>query len=106
MSAIQCFYSGWLSKSMQRVRATTRPPSAITFRAIAEVIGRRLDEPANKADVQFGWLNMFASKDMSASNAITQQKIGWHPTGTGLLNDIAQRWGSLNSSSNLMIYKS
>jgi hypothetical protein len=35
----------------------------------------------------FGWLTAFAGKDMSASSAKTNETLGWHPAGAGLLSD-------------------
>jgi hypothetical protein len=31
---------------------------------------------------------MFAVHDMPSSSAITQQKLGWKPTGPGLIEDL------------------
>ena len=66
---------------------------AIRFRAIAEAIGRSLGVPTvamdpEKAAGHFGWLSTFADKDMSASSAKTQERLGWHPNGPGLIADI------------------
>ena len=67
----------------------------VAMRPIAETIGRRLrlpvkSIPAEEAFAYFGWLGMFASLDMPASSALTQQKLGWKPTGPGLLADLEQ----------------
>jgi hypothetical protein len=43
-----------------------------------------------EAPAHFGWLAMFAGFDMPASSAITQQRLGWHPTGPGLIADLEQ----------------
>ena len=60
---------------------------------IAEVIGRGLKVPVvsmspEEALAHFGWLGMFASHDLRASSAQTQKKLGWHPTGPGLIADL------------------
>ena len=65
----------------------------VQMRAIAETIGKRLDLPvksiaAEEAPAFFGWLGMFAGHDMPASSAETRQKLGWQPTGPGLLHDL------------------
>jgi len=65
----------------------------ITMRAIAEVIGRGLNVPvvsltAEEAQAHFGWLGMFAGYDMPASSALTRKKLGWNPTGPGLIADL------------------
>ena len=67
----------------------------IAFRQIAETIGGSLGLPVvamsqDEAANHFGWLTAFVGKDMSASSAKTQDVLGWHPTGPGLLADIAQ----------------
>ena len=69
------------------------------MREIAEVIGRGLKVPAvslsqEKAQAHFGWLAMFAGFDMPASSAQPRQRLGWSPTGPGLIADLEQmRWG-------------
>jgi nucleoside-diphosphate-sugar epimerase len=67
----------------------------ISMREIAEVIGRGLKLPVvslsqGEAPAHFGWLAMFAGFDMPASSAQTQQRLGWHPTGPGLIADLEQ----------------
>ena len=65
---------------------------------IAEVIGQGLKVPVvslspEVAPGHFGWLAMFAGFDMPASSAQTRQRLGWHPTGPGLIADLEQmRW--------------
>lgn len=71
----------------------------ISMREIAEVIGRGLRVPVislsqEEAPAHFGWLAMFAGFDMPASSAQTRQRLGWRPTGPGLIADLEQmRWG-------------
>ena len=65
----------------------------ITARQIAEVIGRGLKVPVKRltpdeVPAHFGWMAMFAGLDMPASSVQTQQKLGWHPTGTDLIDDL------------------
>lgn len=65
----------------------------ISMREIAEVIGRGLKLPVvslslEEAPAHFGWLAMFAGFDMPASSAQTRQRLGWHPTGPGLIADL------------------
>jgi nucleoside-diphosphate-sugar epimerase len=70
----------------------------VSMREIAEVIGRGLNVPVvslsqEKAQSHFGWLAMFAGADMPASSALTRQRLGWRPTGPGLIADLEQmRW--------------
>ena len=65
----------------------------VAMRDIAEAIGRRLKLPvksiaADEAGAFFGWLGMFAGHDMPASSAQTRAKLGWEPTGPGLIADL------------------
>ena len=65
----------------------------IPSRAIADVIGRGLGVQAaslarEEADGHFGWLAMFADMDLPASSAQTRARLGWHPTGPGLIADL------------------
>jgi nucleoside-diphosphate-sugar epimerase len=67
----------------------------VSMRAIAEVMGRGLKLPVvslspEEAPAHFGWLAMFAGFDMPASSAQTRQRLGWHPTGPGLIADLEQ----------------
>src|ERR1700691_2496998 len=70
----------------------------VLMRKIAEVIGKGLKVPVvslsrEEAQAHFGWLAMFAGIDMPASSALTRQRLGWHPTGPGLVADLEQmRW--------------
>jgi len=65
----------------------------VPLRDIAEVIGRGLKVPVvsmspEEAAVHFGWLAMFAGRDVPASSAQTRERLGWHPTGPGLIADL------------------
>jgi nucleoside-diphosphate-sugar epimerase len=65
----------------------------VPMRDIAETIGRGLNIPAvslspEKAAGHFGWLARFAGLDLAASSALTQQRLGWRPTGPGLIADL------------------
>jgi nucleoside-diphosphate-sugar epimerase len=67
----------------------------ISMREIAEVVGRGLKVPVvsispEQAGEHFGWLAMFAGFDMPASSAQTQKRLGWRPTGPGLISDLEQ----------------
>jgi hypothetical protein len=43
-----------------------------------------------QAGEYYGPLAMFAGLDMPASSALTQQRLGWMPSGIGLIADISQ----------------
>jgi nucleoside-diphosphate-sugar epimerase len=65
----------------------------VPMRDIAAAIGGRLDLPVRSiapdaAQDFFGWLAMFARYDMPASSAETRKKLGWEPTGPGLIADL------------------
>ena len=67
----------------------------VPMRDIAEVIGRGLKVPVisvspEEAPAHFGWLAAFAGRDLPASGALTQKRLGWQPTGPGLLADLEQ----------------
>ncbi|WP_338564303.1 SDR family oxidoreductase [Erwinia sp. E_sp_B04_7] len=67
----------------------------ITLKAIAGTIGRTLNVPvksidSSEASEHFGWLSKFVAEDMSASSAITQEQLKWHPKGASLLTDLEQ----------------
>lgn len=70
----------------------------IPLREIAGVIGRGLRVPvvslsAEELPSHFGWLGMFVARDLFASGARTQERLGWRPTGPGLISDLEQmRW--------------
>jgi nucleoside-diphosphate-sugar epimerase len=72
----------------------------LSMREIAEVIGRGLKVPVvslsqQEAQDHFGWLAMFVSYDMPASSSQTRQRLGWKPTGPGLIADLEKmRWAS------------
>src|SRR3984885_11433206 len=65
----------------------------VPFKAIAEVIGRRLNIPvvsksADEAAKHFGWFTMFAGMDAPTSSARTRATLSWEPTGPGLIADV------------------
>lgn len=65
----------------------------VPVRDIAQVIGRGLKVPvvamsAEEAAGHFGWLAAFVGMDIPASSAQTRERLGWQPTGPGLLADL------------------
>lgn len=67
----------------------------VPMKDIAETIGRTLNIPAvaltaEQAQAHFGWLAMFVSFDLPASSQLTRERLNWHPTGPGLLDDLIQ----------------
>jgi len=67
----------------------------VPFKAIAEVIGKRLGVPvisksADEADAHFGWFARFAAVDVPTSSAKTRAALGWAPKEKGLIEDLDQ----------------
>jgi nucleoside-diphosphate-sugar epimerase len=65
----------------------------VPVRDIAEVVGRSLKVPVvalspEEAAGHFGWLATFVGWDLPASSAQTQARLGWRPTGPGLIADL------------------
>jgi nucleoside-diphosphate-sugar epimerase len=65
----------------------------VPLREIAQAIGVGLGIPVEsispeKAGEHFGWLAHFVGFDVPASSALTQQRLGWRPTGPGLISDL------------------
>ncbi|HLH50437.1 MAG TPA: NAD-dependent dehydratase, partial [Roseiarcus sp.] len=68
------------------------------MRDIAEALGRRLKLPVKSLAPQeaaafFGWLAVFAGYDMPSSSEQTRRKLGWAPTGPGLIADLERLQG-------------
>jgi nucleoside-diphosphate-sugar epimerase len=67
----------------------------VPFKAIAEVIGRRLGVPvvsktSEEAAGHFGWFAGFAGMDIPSSSARTRSVLGWKPEQPALLADLDQ----------------
>ncbi|WP_058187027.1 SDR family oxidoreductase [Terracidiphilus gabretensis] len=65
----------------------------VTMREIAEVLGEGLKVPVvsispEEAQAHFGWMAMFAGLDMPATSELTRQRLGWNPTGPGMIADL------------------
>ncbi|SHM88787.1 SDR family oxidoreductase [Cryptosporangium aurantiacum] len=65
----------------------------IPTRVIAEAIGRGLGVPVTSiapvdAAEHFGWIGLFYGLDLPTSSALTRERLGWTPTGPGLLDDL------------------
>jgi len=84
-----------LEKNEAGSRYNAVAEEGISMRKIAEVIGKGLKVPVvsisqEEAQIHFGWLAMFAGFDMPASSVQTRQRLGWRPTGPGLIADLEQ----------------
>jgi nucleoside-diphosphate-sugar epimerase len=67
--------------------------SGVPMRDVAEAVGRRLGLPAvsiteEAAPAHFGFLAMFAGRDAPTSSKLTRERLGWTPTGPGLVEDL------------------
>ncbi|MGB7352861.1 MAG: SDR family oxidoreductase [Acidobacteriaceae bacterium] len=65
----------------------------VPLKDVATAIGRGLNVPVisispEQAQEHFGFLGFFAGRDTRASSAQTRAKLGWNPTGPGLLTDL------------------
>lgn len=65
----------------------------VPFRAIADVIGRRLNLPVvakspEEVPEHFGWFGMFVGRDVPASSERTRSLLGWQPREPGLIADL------------------
>jgi nucleoside-diphosphate-sugar epimerase len=65
----------------------------VPVRDIAEAIGRGLKVPVvpksrEEAAAHFGSIAMFVGRDLIGSSVQTQRRLGWRPTGPGLITDL------------------
>lgn len=65
----------------------------VATREIAEAIGRALNVPVasipqDKVQDHFGWMSRFFSMNGAATSTVTQELLGWTPTGPTLVADI------------------
>jgi nucleoside-diphosphate-sugar epimerase len=65
----------------------------VPTRTIAEVIGRHLDLSVvsvapEDAGAHFGWIGGFWGVDVPTSSVLTRERLGWQPTGPGLVEDL------------------
>ncbi len=82
-------------KGVAGARYNAVAEEGVPAKEIAEVIGRTMQIPVvslspENAGEHFGWLGAFVGHDMPASSALTQERLGWHPTQTGLIADLAK----------------
>ena len=82
-----------LEKNEAGLRYNAIAEEGVPLRDIAEVIGQGLKVPVRslspeEAPAHFGFLAMFAGRDLVVSSKLTQERLGWHPTGPGLIADL------------------
>lgn len=90
-----------LEKGPNRARYHAVAEEGVTAKSIAEAIGRGLKIPVvslppEEVGGHFGWMGFFAGLDMPASSALTQERLGWHPTQrAGMIEDLDHmNWSS------------
>ncbi len=82
-----------LEKGSAGARYNAVAEEGVPHREIAEAIGRGLKVPSvsktpEEAAGHFGWLGMLVGVDIPASSALTRERLGWQPTGPGLISDL------------------
>jgi nucleoside-diphosphate-sugar epimerase len=83
-----------LEKGSAGARYHAVAEEGVSLREIAEAIGSGLKIPVvakspEDAPGHFGWMSFFAGADLKASSALTQQRLGWHPTDKpGMIADL------------------
>jgi nucleoside-diphosphate-sugar epimerase len=82
-----------LEKNEAGARYHAVAEEGVPLRDIAEAIGQGLNVPVRslspeEAPAHFGFLAMFAGRDLVVSSALTQKRLGWHPTGPGMIADL------------------
>ncbi len=82
-----------LEKGLAGARYHAIADEGVPLRQIAEIIGRRLKLPIvskrpEEAVDHFGPIAFAVERDGPASSAITQERLGWRPTGPGLIADL------------------
>jgi len=82
-----------LEKGSAGARYNAVAEEGVPLREIAEAIGRGLKVPVvakspEEAGEHFGWLGVFVGADVPASSALTQERLGWRPTGARLISDL------------------
>jgi nucleoside-diphosphate-sugar epimerase len=65
----------------------------VPIRAIAESIGRHLRLPVvsktrEESAALLGMIGHVLALDLPASSALTEERLGWRPTGVGLIEDL------------------
>jgi nucleoside-diphosphate-sugar epimerase len=83
-----------LEKAPAGMRLHAVGEGSVSSKEIAAAIGRGLDVPVasiapEDAVEHFGFVGTFFGMDLASSSLITQELLGWTPTGPTLLEDLA-----------------
>jgi nucleoside-diphosphate-sugar epimerase len=86
-------YALALAHAQPGVRHHAVAEEGVPMRQIAETIAAGLNLPLVSLEGDavadyFGWMTLFAGADMLASSAQTRARLGWQPTGPGLIEDL------------------
>lgn len=84
-----------LEKGQKGARYHAVAEQGVTLREICETIGQAMNLPVvsktpEEAAEHFGPMGFFVSHDMPSSSALTQERLGWRPTGPTLIEDLSQ----------------
>jgi nucleoside-diphosphate-sugar epimerase len=95
VSDVARLYRLAIEKAERRAVYNAVAEEGVAARDIAETIGGRLKLPVKsitpeEAAFYFGWLAHLAVRDMPASSEQTRKKLGWEPSGPGLIADLEQ----------------
>jgi nucleoside-diphosphate-sugar epimerase len=95
VSDVAHLYRLALEQGVAGARYNAVAEEGVPLLEIAEAIGRGLNLPVvsktpDEAGEHFGWLGMFVGADIPASSALTRERLGWRPSGPGLISDLAQ----------------
>ncbi len=93
VSDVARLYRLALDKGAAGARYHAVGESGVPMRAVAEAIGRRLGVPTqsippDQAIAHFGFVGMFALRDAPVSSRLTRERLGWAPSGPGLVADV------------------
>jgi len=93
VSDVARLYRLAIEKAERGAKYNAVAEEGVPARDIGEAIGRRLKLPVKsirpeEAEGYFGWLGHLAARDMPALSAQTRKKLGWEPTGPGLIADL------------------
>jgi nucleoside-diphosphate-sugar epimerase len=82
-----------LEKAPAGTRLHAVAEEGVPTREIAAAIGRAFDLPvasvaADDVKDHFGWIGNFFAMDLSATSTVTQELLGWTPTGPTLIEDL------------------
>ena len=96
---LRCFFCHTKIIAPKNPRITSEnPPNPTFFRNSTiwqQLTSNFVTPPFRGTDPNFptrharpNWLAMFVAHDVPASSTLTQERLGWHPTGPGLIADL------------------